>query len=126
MTSAYTLDMSSMSPMTTWSAAATACEDAYTPSNVPNASKFNLRMISLSFLKCCSNAQVFLQQSPLRSQLGSSELLHYQPALHDVESIRQRRRKAKVLLDQHHCHSFGPQGANDLAEFLHNHRREPL
>ena len=102
MTSAYTPDISSISPMTTWSAAAP-------PARRRQAEQ---RAERQRLLICASSRYPFLMliQTPknscskpcLRSQFRLCELLHDLAVLHHVEAIRQRRRKPEVLFDQHH------------------------
>src|ERR1700674_979627 len=111
--------MSSMSPMTTCWPAAPACEDAYRLSSAPSAAVIDLSIILSSFLECDPNAQIFMEQSHLRTELRLPEVFDDPATLHDIEPIGQRRRESEVLLDQHHGKAPCPKDANDLTELLH-------
>src|SRR3979490_1159146 len=118
--------MSSMSPMTTCSPAAQACEDAYRLSSAQRAAVVDLSISCLPFLNVDSNAQIFVKQLHLRSEFRSFELFDDPAALHDIEPICQRRRKSEVLLDQHHGKALRPESTDDITELLHDHRRKTL
>src|SRR5450631_4202080 len=115
-----------MSPMTTWSAAARAGGDAYKLRSAQSPAIVGLSMLVVPLLNVDSNAQKLLQQPHMRGELGLPELLDDPSVLHDVKPVCQGSRETEVLFDQHHCKSFRAEAANDVAELLHDHRREAL
>src|SRR5579863_9580449 len=126
-TSAYTPDMSSMSPITT-SSAASAWPLAAAVSTAAIA-RVNIRF----FMSCAprvdlsaSDAQVLVQQCHFGLKLAGCETLDDPSALHDVEAVGERGGEAEVLLGHDDGVALLAQLLDRPGERLHDDRREAL
>src|SRR6516165_1764114 len=128
-TSAYTPDMSSMSPITSWSAAACA---GYGPAAMKVAAQsamvqlLNFIGVLLSRNGVRSNPEIFVQQRHFGLKLASREARDDPPTLHYVEAVGERRGETEVLLHHDDGVAALAQPADGACERLHDHRSEPF
>ena len=67
-----------------------------------------------------------MQTLHARRQLRLREMLDHATVLHDEETVGERRGEAEILLDHDNRIAALAQIAHDLAELLHDHRRQAL
>src|ERR1019366_6860933 len=125
-TSAYRLERSSMSPITTSLPAACAAPAVrVAPRAVEIAMARVLSFIGNSMVeKGSSHTKKIMQHGHVGSQLGASKPLDDTAMFHHEEAIRQRCGKAEVLFDHHDRVAACAQRADHGRQGLHDHRRE--
>src|SRR5271165_7629150 len=113
-----------MSPMTTGSPAAHACQ----LNTLHRAARAALNEPSFMLFSCSvtfeSDSQKLAKHPHLRGQLGLFKLAHNPAMFHDIEAIRQWGGETKILLGQNHGETPRFEAADHLAELLDDHGRE--
>src|SRR5262245_27190194 len=74
----------------------------------------------------CSDSEISVQLVDVGLQLGIGEPVDDAAIFHHVMAVRNRRGKAKVLLDQQDGEPLLLEGSDRPADLLDNDRREPL
>src|SRR6516165_9207538 len=120
--------MSSISPITTESAARTACGLAATKVAVPSAIVHLLNLIGVLLSRNVSesDAEKLVQHGHFGVKLRGREVRYHTAALHYVEAVGERRGEPEVLLHHDDGVSALAQAPDGARQRLHDDRSEPL